>query len=88
MDGRYLVTAGHNVYDSRWSRLVGMTVTCRSSEGGIVQSTLTRDDIERTREDGHYVRTFATDYAFLKLPEPLPVENDAVLNRDVPLEEI
>lgn len=83
--GEYLVTAAHNVYDSARSTLVGMTVACKSTTGEIVRSTLSRADIEHTREVSHYDRTFATDYAFLRLPRPLPVAEEAVLNRDVDL---
>ena len=88
IEGQYLVTAAHNIYDSRWTRPFSVTVTCKSISGEVVRATLTRADIEQTREVSHYDRTFPTDYAFIKLPESLAVAHEVVLNRDIDLDDI
>ena len=85
-DGKHLITAGHNVYDSLGTKLHKVDVFCKTSDGSIVDSTLNRDDIERTRENKGYVNSghsFNYDYSFLKLSKELPVAESLSLSADV-----
>ncbi|MCO7222706.1 serine protease [Pleionea sp. CnH1-48] len=80
--GEYLITAGHNVYDSWRSKLVGVDVVCKSSDGSVVTSTITPKDIARTREVTRYDdsgHAYAYDYAFIKLPAKIDVQESVIL---------
>ena len=70
---RYLVTAGHNVYDSWRTRLIGVDVFCKGVRGAVVHSRLESDQIERNRLVSQYDETFNNDYAFLRLEETIDV---------------
>ena len=80
--GEYLITVGHNVYDSWRSKLVGVDVVCKSSNGSVVTSTITPKDIARTREVTRYDdsgHAYAYDYAFIKLPAKIDVQESVIL---------
>lgn len=88
VEGQYLVTAAHNLYDSWRTKLVHVQVSCKGSDGNMVTSLVDRKGIERTRKVSHYDRGFSTDYAFLKLDDPLPVAESITLNRSARISEI
>ena len=88
IEGQYLVTAAHNLYDSWRTKLVSVQVSCKGSDGSVVTSVVDKSGIEKTRKVGHYNRSFSTDYAFLKLNESLSVEESIRLNKSANISEI
>ena len=88
LDGKYLITAAHNLYDSPRSNLSKVQVTCKGSNGTIITSVVSRNSIEKTRKDNHYKRTFTTDYAFLKLDSPIAVSDSISLNKSISINDI
>ncbi len=88
IEGQYLVTAAHNLYDSWRTKLVSVQVSCKASDGSVVTSVVDKSGIEKARKVGRYNRDFSTDYAFLKLNESLPVEESIRLNKSANISEI
>jgi len=77
-EGKYLVTAGHNVYDSWKSDLENIALTCKAKDGTIARASIDRQQILSTRFDKHYTsanHSFSQDYAFVALKSPIPVES-------------
>ena len=75
-DGEYLITAGHNLYDSSWSKLLNVEVMCKSADGGAVTSVVLSDQIGKTRSVEKYNvnnHSFSYDFAFLRLSERINV---------------
>lgn len=88
IEGKYLVTAAHNLYDSWRTKLISVQVSCKDENGTVVTSVVDRSGIEQTRNAGHYDRKFPTDYAFLKLNNPLAVKESVTLNPAARIDEI
>ncbi|NGP89938.1 trypsin-like serine peptidase [Fodinibius halophilus] len=88
IEGQYLVTAAHNLYDSWRTRLLGVQVTCKADDGSIVTSIVSKEGISKTRKVSHYNKEYATDYAFLKLNKPIPVTEILTLTRDTNIENV
>lgn len=68
LGNQYVLTAAHNVYSTRWSKVLRVEVsvghTTVDSQGAI--------QVSRWRvADKYYWRRYQHDYAVLKLPEPL-----------------
>lgn len=88
LEGEYLLTAAHNLYDSWRTRLISVQVSCKGRDGNLETSIVMEDDIQRARKVGHYNKTYSTDYAFLKLDERLPVQESVSLNRALNVQDI
>jgi V8-like Glu-specific endopeptidase len=88
IEGQYLVTAAHNLYDSWRTKLVSVQVSCKGSDGNVVTSIVNEDGIARTRKVSHYDRSFSSDYAFLRLEAPIPVTESVALNQSADIREI
>ena len=88
IQGQYLITAAHNLYDSPRSNLIKVQAVCKSNDGNIITSIVSRDEIKSTRKDNHYDRTFSTDYAFLKLNSPIPVSDSISLSKSISINNI
>lgn len=88
IEGQYLVTAAHNLYDSWGTKLVSVQVSCKDINGNVVTSIIEKNGIDRTRKVIHYDRDYSTDYAFLKLDNPIPVPESITLNRAANLNKI
>lgn len=76
IDGQYLITAGHNVYDSFWTKFVEVDVVYKSSSGKIVTTNISNEMIQKSLKISHYDdngHSYSYDYAFLKLTEPIDV---------------
>ncbi|GAA6170250.1 trypsin-like serine peptidase [Sessilibacter corallicola] len=88
IERQYLVTAAHNLYDSWFTKLISVQVSCKDSSGNTVTSIVGKNGINKTRKVGHYNRDYSTDYAFLKLNNPISVSESITLNRSVNINEI
>lgn len=88
LEGRYLVTAAHNLYDSWKSKPIQVLVTCKEKDGSIKSSLISQHGIDKTREIEHYDYSFSQDYAFIKLEETLNVEEEISLNDTLNFSEI
>ena len=85
IDGQYIITAGHNVYDSRRTKLKEILVTYKSKNGTVESVTVPIDIIKLTRSDSHYNGAFSDDYAFIRLKDPIELNESIGLNPDVRL---
>ena len=88
IEGQYIITAGHNLYDSWRTRLVGVQVICKGENGEIVTTDITENQIKKTRKVDHYNQSFSSDYAFLKLKNPMHVRDSIHLNKAVDIDKI
>lgn len=88
IEGQYLVTAAHNLYDSWRTKLLSVQISCKGSDGNVVTSVVGKSGIEKSRKVSHYDRGFSTDYAFLKLDAPVPVVESIKLNRSAKIGDI
>jgi V8-like Glu-specific endopeptidase len=74
LEGQYLVTAAHNLYDSWKSKPIRVLVSCKGKNGEVISSVISQQGIDKAREIEHYDYSFSQDYAFIKLDEALNVE--------------
>ena len=88
IEGQYLVTAAHNLYDSWRTKLVSVQVSCKGSDGNVVTSIVGKNGIDRTRKVNHYDRGYSTDYAFLKLDDTMPISESITLNRTATINKV
>jgi V8-like Glu-specific endopeptidase len=87
-EGQYLVTAAHNLYDSWRTKLLSAQVFCKDDNGKVVTSFVSREGLEKNRETSHYKRNYSTDYAFLKLIDPIDVSTSITLKRNIDIDSI
>ncbi|MET1257187.1 trypsin-like serine peptidase [Aliikangiella maris] len=88
IEGQYLITAAHNLYDSWQTKLVSVQVSCMGSNGNVVTTVVGQSGIEKTRKVSHYNLDFSTDYAFLKLDVPVSVVDSVTFNGSVNISDI
>ncbi len=81
MAGQFLITAGHNLYDSWRTKLISVQVSCRGRDGAVVTSVVGAERLKQARKVDHYTRRFPTDYAFLRLDETIDVAESIQLSR-------
>jgi V8-like Glu-specific endopeptidase len=88
LDGQYLLTAAHNLYDSWKSKPIRVAVTCKEKSGNIKTSIISQQGIENTKKIAHYDYSFSQDYAFIKLEYALDVAEEISISEDFDLSAI
>lgn len=88
IEGKYIVTAAHNLYDSWKSNLIEVEVIYKSSIGEVKTSTITKEEIQRTRKTSHYTLSYPTDYAFLRLGNAVDIADSVKINTEVSINDI